>query len=82
MKMEHKRNKYSKKKISDYIVSFAFLYSSFICFDKSIDLWESKKFLAVIILLCGTLSFIAVFRFFLAKVIYYLIKKFVKNEKK
>ena len=41
--MEHKRNKYSKKKISDYIVSFAFLYSSFLCFDKSIDLWESKK---------------------------------------
>ena len=42
--MEHKRNKYSKKKISDYIVSFAFLYSSFLCFDKSVDLWERKIF--------------------------------------
>ena len=78
--MEHKRN--SMKKVSDYIVSFAYLYSSFVCFDKSIDLWETKRYLAIIILLCGTLSFIAVFRFSIAKVIYYLKKKFLKNEKK
>ena len=75
--MEHKRN--SMKKISDYIVSFAFLYSSFLCFDKSIDLWDSKKYLAIIVLICGTLSFIAVFRFSLAKIIYYLIKKISKK---
>ena len=80
MKMEHKKN--SMKKISDYIVSFAFLYSSFICFDKSADLWETKKYLALIILVCGILSFIAVFRYSIAKLIYYLINKFSKNEKK
>ncbi len=78
--MEHKRN--SMKKISDYIISFAYLYSSFVCFDKSIDLWETKRYLAIIILLCGTLSFIAVFRFSIAKMIYYLKKKLLKNEKK
>ena len=60
--MEHKKVN-SMKKISDYIVSFAFLYSSFLCFDKSADLWETKKYLALIILVCGILSFIAVFRF-------------------
>ena len=82
MKMEHKRFKRNKKKISDYIVSFAFLYSSFLCFDKSIDLWESKRYLAIIVLLCGTLSFIAIFRFFIANIIYYVIGKISKNEKK
>ena len=80
MKMEHKRN--SRKKISDYIVSFAFLYSSFLCFDKSLDLWETKKYIAIIVLICGTLSFIAVFRFSLAKLIYFIMKKLSKNEKK
>ena len=69
------------KKISDYIVSFAFLYSSFICFDKSFDIWISNKFLAIVFLICGMLSFIAVFRFSIAKIIYYLKNKF-KNEKK
>ena len=78
--MEHKGN--SMKKISDYIVSFAYLYSSFVCFDKSIDLWDTKRYLAIILLLCGSLSFIAVFRFSIAKVIYYLKKKLLKNEKK
>ena len=78
--MEHKGN--SMKKISDYIVSFAFLYSSFLCFDKAVDFWETKRYLAVIILICGTLSFIAVFRFSLAKIIYFLINKFFKNAKK
>ena len=78
--MEHKRN--SMKKISDYIVSFAFLYSSFLCFDKSIDLWETKRHLAIIVLFCGSLSFIAVFRFSIAKLVNYLKNKFFKNEKK
>ena len=78
--MEHKRN--SMKKVSDYIVSFAYLYSSFVCFDKSIDLWETKRYLAIILLLCGSLSFIAVFRFSIAKIIYYFKKKLFKNEKK
>ena len=55
------------KKISDYIVSFAFLYSSFICFDKSVDLWESKKYLAIIIIIMWYTFFIAVFRFSIAK---------------
>ena len=74
--------KNSKKKISDYIVSFAFLYSSFLCFEKSIEIWDSKRYLAIIILFCGALSFIAVFRFFIANIINYLIRKFSKNEKK
>lgn len=78
--MEHKKN--SMRKLSDYIVSFAFLYSSFLCFDKSADLWETKTYLAIIILVCGIFSFIAVFRFSIAKLIYYLINKFSKNEKK
>ncbi len=69
------------KKISDYIVSFAFLYSSFICFDKSVDIWASNTFLAIVFLISGILSFVAVFRFSIAKMIYYLKNKF-KNEKK
>ena len=69
------------KKISDYIVSFAFLYSAFLCFDKSIEVWVSNKFLSIVFLLCGTLSFVAIFRFSIAKIIYYLKDKF-KNEKK
>ena len=69
------------QKISDYIGSFAFLYSSFVCFDKSLDIWISNKFLAIVFLVCGMLSFIAVFRFSIAKIIYYLKSKF-KNEKK
>ena len=69
------------KKISDYIVSFAFLYSSFLCVDKSIDYWPNNKYLAILLLFCGTLSFIAVFRFSIAKIIYFLKGKF-KNEQK
>ena len=79
--MEHKKNSsLNMKKISDYIVSFAFLYSSFLCFDKSIDLWISNKYLSILLLVCGLLSFIAVFRFSIAKIIYYLRGKY-KNEK-
>ena len=69
------------KKISDYIVSFAFLYSSFLCFDKSVDLWISNRFLSIVLLICGIFSFIAVFRFSIARIIYYFKNKF-KNEKK
>ena len=79
--MEHKKNSsLNMKKISDYIVSFAFLYSSFLCFDKSIDLWISNKYLAILLLVCGLFSFVAVFRFSIAKIIYYLRGKY-KNEK-
>ena len=69
------------KKISDYIVSFAFLYSSFLCVDKSIDYWQNNKYLAILLLFCGILSFVAVFRFSIAKIIYFLKGKF-KNEQK
>lgn len=69
------------KKISDYIVSFAFLYSSFLCFDKSVDYWQNTKYLAILLLFCGFLSFIAVFRFSIAKIIYFLKGKF-KDEQK
>ncbi|MBF96534.1 MAG: hypothetical protein CFH34_00654 [Alphaproteobacteria bacterium MarineAlpha9_Bin4] len=69
------------KKISDYIVTFAFLYSSFLCFDKAIDLWINNNILSIILFFCGILSFIAVFRFSIANIIYYLKRKF-KNEKK
>ena len=83
MKMVPKknRNNFNMKKLSDYIVTFAFLYSAFLCFDKSNDLWNSNRLLAIILLVCGTFSFIAVFRFSLAKLIYYLMKRFFKNGK-
>ena len=66
MKMVPKKNRNNKgiKKLSDYIVTFAFLYSAFLCFDKSNDLWNSNRLLTIILLVCGTFSFIAVFRFF------------------
>ena len=69
------------KKISDYIVSFAFLYSSFICFDAAVDFWVDKKYLSILLFLCGLFSFVAVFRFSIAKLIYYIKDKF-KDEKK
>ena len=72
-----KRNHSNIKKLSDYIMNFAFLYSSFICFTTAIEKWDTQKFLAIIIFICGSLSFIAVFRNQLAKLVY-KIKK-VKN---
>ena len=57
-----KRNQSNIKKLSDYIMNFAFLYSSFLCFTTAIEKWDTQKFLAIIIFICGSLSFIAVFR--------------------
>ena len=37
------------KKLSDYIMNFAFLYSSFLCFTTAIEKWDTQKFLAIII---------------------------------
>tara|TARA_S200000501_G_scaffold272764_1_gene256531 strand:- start:313 stop:552 length:240 start_codon:yes stop_codon:yes gene_type:complete len=79
--MDHKKNNYIKK-FSDYIINFAFLYSSFVCFSKSIDIWENNKLLAILILFCGCLSFIAVFRYSIAKLIYFLKNKLFNNDKK
>ena len=65
-----KRNQSNIKKLSDYIMNFAFLYSSFLCFTTAMEKWDSQKFLAIIIFICGSLSFIAVFRNQIAKLVY------------
>jgi len=65
------------KKLSDYIMTFAFGYSSLICFSEAAERWESNIFIAIIILICGMFSFIAIFRL----QIDYLYKK-MRNKKK
>ena len=74
-----KRNQSNIKKFSDYIINFAFLYSSFLCFTTAIEKWDSQRLLAIIIFICGSLSFIAVFRNQIAKLVY-RIKKFKDHE--
>ncbi len=78
MKMGLKRNKKTTtvKRLSDYIMSFAFLYSSLICFTEAASKWDEHRVLAVIIFICGLLSFIAVFRWKIS----YLYNNF-KNKK-
>lgn len=63
------------KKLSDYVMTFAFLYSSFICFSEAAEKWHEEKLLAIIILVCGTFSFIAVFRWQIANLVYKLKRK-------
>ena len=65
------------KKLSDYIMTFAFGYSSLICFSEAAERWENDKFISIIILICGMFSFIAIFRL----QIDYLYKK-MRNKKK
>jgi hypothetical protein len=65
------------KKLSDYIMTFAFGYSSLICFSEAAERWENNIFIAIIILICGMLSFIAIFRL----QIDHLYKK-MRNKKK
>ncbi len=48
-----KRNQNNIKKLSDYIMNFAFLYSSFLCFTTAIEKWDTQRFLAIIIFVCG-----------------------------
>lgn len=72
-----KKNHSNIKKLSDYIMNFAFLYSSFLCFTTAIEKWDTQKFLSIVIFMCGSLSFIAVFRVQIARLIYKLKK--VKN---
>ena len=64
------------KKLSDYIMTFAFGYSSLICFSEAAERWENNIFIAIIILICGIFSFIAIFRL----QIDYLYKK-MRNKK-
>ena len=74
MVLRMKRNQSNIKKLSDYIMNFAFLYSSFICFTTATEKWDTQKLLAIIIFVCGSLSFIAVFRNQIAKLIYKIRK--------
>ena len=74
-----RKNQSNIKKLSDYIMNFAFLYSSFLCFTTAIEKWDTQKFLAIIIFICGSLSFIAVFRMQIANMIY-KIRKVKDNE--
>ena len=69
MVLRIKRNQNNIKKLSDYIMNFAFLYSSFLCFTTALEKWDNQKFLAIIIFVCGSLSFIAVFRHQIAKLV-------------
>jgi hypothetical protein len=69
-----KKNKSNISKISDYIINFAFLYSSLLCFSTAAEKWNSQKVLAAIIFICGFFSFIAVFRNQIAKIIHKLRK--------
>ena len=64
------------KKLSDYIMTFAFGYSSLICFSEAAERWENDIFISIIILICGMFSFIAIFRL----QIDYLYKK-MRNKK-
>ena len=70
-----KKNDSNIRKLSDYIITFAFLYSSFLCFSSAAEKWEEQKFLAIIILVCGLFSFIAVFRIRIAMIVYKFKKK-------
>ena len=70
MEQPMKKNHSNIKKFSDYIMNFAFLYSSFLCFTTAIEKWDTQKILAIIIFICGSLSFIAVFRYQIAKLFY------------
>ena len=70
MVLRMKKNQSNIKKLSDYIMNFAFLYSSFLCFTTAIEKWDTQKILAIIIFICGSLSFIAVFRYQIAKIFY------------
>ncbi len=74
MKMDHKKIKEPNKfkRLSDYIMTFAFLYSSLVCFSASAEKWHQDKLIAIIILICGLLSFTAVFRWQIANFIYFL----------
>ena len=74
MVLRMKRNQNNIKKLSDYIMNFAFLYSALLCFTTAVEKWDSQKFLAIIIFLCGSLSFIAVFRNQIARLIYKIRK--------
>ena len=74
MGLTMKKNQSNIKKLSDYIMNFAFLYSSFLCFTTAIEKWDTQKFLATIIFICGSLSFIAVFRIQIAKLVYRIRK--------
>ena len=74
MVLRMKKNQSNIKKLSDYIMNFAFLYSSFLCFTTAIEKWDTQKLLAIVIFVCGFLSFIAVFRNHIAKLVYKIRK--------
>jgi len=74
-----KKNESNIKKLSDYIMTFAFLYSSFVCFSTAAEKWNTQRLLAILILVCGTFSFIAVFRIKIAMLVY-KIRKNKENE--
>ena len=74
MVLRMKRYQSNIKKLSDYIMNFDFLYSSFLCFTTALEKWDDQKFLAIIIFVCGSLSFIAVFRNKIAKLVYKIRK--------
>ena len=80
MKMVLKRNKNKTrvKRLSDYIMSFAFLYSSLVCFTEAASKWNDNRLLAIIIFICGFFSFIAVFRWKISYLYNHIKKKRIR----
>ena len=74
MVLRMRKNQSNIKKLSDYIMNFAFLYSALLCFTTALEKWDTQKFLAIVIFVCGFLSFVAVFRNMIAKLVYKIRK--------
>ncbi len=70
----------NRKKISQYIMTFAFFYSSILCFSEANNKWlDGQLWLSILILISGLLSFLAVFRWQISDLINWIRK--LKNEK-
>ena len=67
----------NRKSISQYILTFAFFYSSMICFSEAINKWENEQvWISILLWVCGSLSFIAIFRWKIADFFSWLSKKY------
>ena len=70
----------NRNNISQYIMTFAFFYSSILCFSEAINKWQDEqKWLSIILFLSGLVSFIAIFRWQIAELINWIRR--LKNEK-
>ncbi len=66
-------------KITQLIITFAFLYSSMICHFKASEVYNSGDiYLAIFLWVCSISSFLGGFRFQIAKIVY-KIKEILKK---